>query len=170
MVDEGTWNRPSRPQFTIGFLLWFVCVVAIALSAYTRWFAKTYAERAREAEVIAAENGLKIIHIWISYYDFVPPPYFDNDGSVSLHYCQPYVDLTDPKLRTDDIDRLLPYLRDLLPHEKKMRVAVFLSSETFADASFVARLRNELPRCEMFDQAAAPGLFRTSEAITLEDR
>lgn len=170
MADDDMPDRPSRPRFIVEFLFWFVCVGAIVFSVYYRWFAKTYAERAIEAEMVAEDNGVRIIDAWVSYYGAVNPPRYDKNGHVNFHYCRPYVDLTDPSLRTDDIDRLLPYVRNLLPDKGKMRVAVFLSSERFANASFVARLREELPRCEMFDRAIAPGFFRTSEAISLEAR
>ena len=169
MVDGDTPDRPSRARFTVAFLLWFVCVVAIVFSVYHRWFAKTYAERAIEAERVAEDNGVRIIRAWGLYYGTEAPPRYDNDGHVNLHYCRPYVDLTDPELRTDDIDHLLPFVRDLLPDEGKMRVAVFLSSERFADAYFVARLRDALPKCEAFDQAKAPGFFRTSSANPVGD-
>jgi len=162
MLGEGRRNRRWRSQFTTGFLLCFVCILALGLFVHDRWFAKTYTERAIEVEMTAEDNGVKIIHATVSYYGHVSPPRFDNEGNVNLHYCRPYVDLTDPSLRADEIARLLPYIRDLFPDKEKIRVAVFLSSERFADTHFVKRLRDELPRCEIFDRAIAPGFFRTS--------
>ena len=107
--------------------------------------------------MIARNNGIAFINIWPSYYGSLPR--FDDDGNVNLHDCQPYVDLTDQSIGIDDINRQLPYLRELLPYERKFRVAVFLSGETFADESFVTHLRNELPRCEIFDRTKYQGWF-----------
>jgi len=152
-------NRRLRPQFTIGFLLWLLCVVAIGFSVYNRWIAKDYRQRSRESEMVARENGVQFIDVWVDYYGVLPR--FDDDGNVNLHECRPYVDLTDPALGHDGIERLLPYLRGLLPDEGKFRVAVFLSGETFSDTDFVTRLREKLPRCEVFNRTQFPGYFHS---------
>lgn len=157
MVDDDTSNRPSRSRFTIGFLLWLLCVTAIGFSAYNRWIAKDYGERAHDAEMVARDNGIKFIDIWVDYFEGLPR--FDDDGNVNLHECRPYVDLTDPNLDHADITRLLRYLRDLLPDEGRFSVAVFLSSDIFADPTYVAYLRDELPRCEIFDRGKHPVFF-----------
>jgi len=151
MTNGETHNRDLRPQFTIRFLIWLLCVVAIGLSAYNRWIAKDYKTRAIDAEMVAEDDGVKILRVWVSYYGTLPPQ-FDGDGNVDVHYCRPYVDFTDPSVRADDIMRLVPYLQELLPDEGKLRVGLFVSL-----------LRDELPRCEMFDRAIAPGFFRHSK-------
>lgn len=152
----------SRPQFTIGSLLWLLCFAAIGLTAYNRWIAKDYGHRAIDAEMAAKDNGVKIMRVWVSHYGDVPSR-LDTDGNVDLHDCRPYVDFTDPIVKPDDIERLIPHLRELLPDEGKRRVGLFISAELFADSSFVAHLRDELPRCEIFDGAIAPGFFRHSK-------
>ena len=101
MTNGDAPNRHSRPQFTIGFLLWLLCFATIGITAYNRWIAKDYGHRTIDAEMVAKDNGIKIMRVWVSYYGAVPPR-LDGDGNVDLHYCRPYVDFTDPTLRADE--------------------------------------------------------------------
>ena len=162
MTGSDAPKRHSRFQFTIGSLLWLLCFAAIGLTAYNRWIANDYSHRAIDAEMVARDNGVKIIRVWISHYGDLPPR-LDSDGKVNLHDCRPYVDFTDPTVQADDIKRLIPHLQELLPDEGKRRVGLFISTELFADSPFVAHLRDELPRCEIFDGSVTPGFFRQSK-------
>ncbi len=158
MSDDSSHDRVTRPRFSIGFLLWFLCVVAIGYAAYSRWMAYTEGDRRIAAERAARDAGVPIFDIYFT--TIAPIRNFNDEGNLNPQVCAPYINLADPNLTTDEIRRMQPFIGSLIPRKGKTRIGVFLASEHFDDTEFVDALRSALPNCEVFNDAQHPGFTK----------